>query len=80
MLDLVYRRKTKQQQQPAELFKRKTEEATTLPEYGEVVSSLNVIREGISDNLAELEKTFAAAVGATLRCAAKRMVLRPRRR
>lgn len=68
-MDLVYRRKTKQQ--PAELFKRKTEEAKNLPEYGEVARSLNVIREGISDNLSELEKTFADTVGHITVCSEK---------
>ncbi|XP_060855351.1 uncharacterized protein LOC132933034 [Metopolophium dirhodum] len=60
-LNLVYRKKTKQQ--PAELFQRMTDQAKQLPDYEDVVRCLSVIREGIESNLGELERTFTATVG-----------------
>lgn len=60
-LDLFYRRTTKQQ--PEELFRRKTKEALTLPEYGDVVKCLDNIKLGIEDNLLGLETVFEGSVG-----------------
>lgn len=60
-LDLVYKRTTKQQ--PQELFRRKTKEAKSMPDYTEVVKCLGDISSGIEDNLSGLERAFKEAVG-----------------
>jgi len=60
-LDLFYRRTTKQQ--PDELFRRKTTEASTLPEYGDVIKCLETIKSGLEENLRGLEAVFGESVG-----------------
>lgn len=60
-LDLLYKRTTKQQ--PQELFQRKTTEATTIPDYTDVVASLEKMYETIEDNLKDLEKAFEDNTG-----------------
>lgn len=52
-MDLFYRRTTKQQ--PDELFRRKTTEASTLPEYGDVIKCLETIKSGLEENLRGLD-------------------------
>lgn len=56
-LGLLYKRTTKQQ--PGELFERKTYEASTLPEYPDVVSSLETIKKTIPRNIELLEDKFS---------------------
>jgi len=56
-LGLVYKRTTKQQ--PGELFIRKTEEASTLPEYRDVVASLQTIKDTVPKNIEALEVKFS---------------------
>jgi len=47
-LDLLYKRTTKQQ--PQELFQRKTNEATSIPDYADVVASLEKMYLTIKEN------------------------------
>jgi len=60
-LDLLYKRTTKQQ--PAELFKRKTQEARSIPDYSDVMASLDAIYRTIDGNLADLGSIFAQSAG-----------------
>lgn len=60
-LDLIYKRATKQQ--PAELFKRKTQEAKDIPDYSGVMASLDAIYRTIEGNLAHLGTFFAQSAG-----------------
>jgi len=45
-------------QQPDELFQRKTEEAKTIPDYSDVVESLDKIYSTIDEYLKGLESSF----------------------
>lgn len=56
-LGLIYKQTTKQQ--PGELFVRKTMEADTLPNYEDVVATLDSIRSTIGGNLSKLEEKFS---------------------
>jgi hypothetical protein len=56
-LGLLYKRTTKQQ--PGELFERKTNEARTLPEYRDVVASLEKIKSDIPRYIELLEEKFS---------------------
>jgi len=58
-LDLIYTRKTKQQ--PTELFLRKKEEAKNMPDYTDVVSCLQTIKNSIPEQLLELKLYFSTA-------------------
>jgi len=55
-LDLVYKRKTKEQ--PGELFCRKTKEAETMPNFESVVACLDEIKASILKYLDDIEKAF----------------------
>jgi len=63
-LDLVYKRTTKQQ--PQELFKRKTQEPRTMPQYSDVVKCIGKIRSGIEENLSGLERVFRDSEGTVI--------------
>jgi len=58
-LGLLYRRTTKLQ--PGELFARKTKEASSIPQYDNVVQTLEGIRGTINGNLDRLERIFSTA-------------------
>jgi len=75
-LGLIYKRTTKQQ--PGELFVRKTMEADTLPDYEDVVATLDSIRSTIGGNFQSSRTNSQTAERST--SAVRKTELWPRKR